>query len=202
MSIEQMPLIVKETSRGLDRITLFDDCLQKRIIPCVTEINEDSVNSMVMQLLYLEKEDADAEVTFYINSPGGSVQDGLVLYDVMQAVSCPIRTVCMGMAASMGSIIFVAGDKRQMLKHSKVMIHDPLITGDCGGPALSVDAISKRLMRTRRKVGEILSQCTGRPLDAVLSATARDTFFDAQQAKAFRLVDEIIADWGELRHVG
>jgi ATP-dependent Clp protease protease subunit len=82
------------------------------------------------------------------------------------------------------------------------MIHDPLITGDCGGPALSVDAISKRLTRTRRKVGEILSQCTGRPLDAVLSATARDTFFDAQQAKAFGLVDEIIADWGELRHVG
>lgn len=191
MSIEQMPLIVKETSRGLDRITLFDDCLQKRIIPCVTEINEDSVNSMVMQLLYLEKEDADAEVTFYINSPGGSVQDGLVLYDVMQAVSCPIRTVCMGMAASMGSIIFVAGDKRQMLKHSKVMIHDPLIART-GGSALSLKTISDNLMKTREITAEIIAKHTGHTSKQILKKTETDCYFTAQEAVSFGLADEII----------
>ena len=191
MILDQMPLIVKETSRGLDRITLFDDCLQKRIIPCVTEINEESVNSMVMQLLYLEKEDADAEVTFYINSPGGSVQDGLVLYDVMQAVSCPIRTVCMGMAASMGSIIFVAGDKRQMLTHSKVMIHDPLITRT-GGSALSLKTISDNLMKTREITAEIIAKHSGHTAKQILKKTETDCYFTAEEAVSFRLADEII----------
>ncbi len=185
------PRIIKESSRGLDSFSILDEMLSNREINCVTEINEESVNSMIMQMLYLEKEDPSAEITVYINSPGGSVQDGLALYDVMQAISCPIRTICMGMAASMASVLFAAGDSRQMLTHSKIMIHDPRIV-QTGGTALDLQTISENLMKTREIMADILSAHTGRSANEILEKTKSDSYFTAKEAVEFGLADEII----------
>ncbi len=191
MDMFKTPRIVKESSRGYDSFSILDDMLTDRKINCVTEIDDDSVNSMIMQMLYLQKQDPDAEITIYINSPGGSVQDGLALYDVMQAISCPIRTVCMGMAASMASILFVAGDRRQMLPHSKVMIHDPRIM-KTGGTALDLQTISENLMKTRAITAEILAKHTGKSTEEILAKTKSDSYFSAEEAVDFGLADEII----------
>ncbi len=191
MEIWNTPGIVKESSRGYDRFSILDDMLLDRKINCVMEINEDTVNSLIMQILYLEKQDPAAEITVYINSPGGSVQDGLALYDVMQAVSCPIRTICIGIAASMASILFAAGDRRQMLAHSRVMIHDPRIF-KTGGTALELQTISENLMKTRAVTAEILSKHTGRSAEEILEKTRTDSYFSADEAVGFGLADEII----------
>lgn len=185
------PSIIKETSRGYQEISILSDMFSRRQINCVTEITAESVNSMIMQLLYLEQEDPDGEITIFINSPGGSVRDGLALYDVMKAISCPIRTVCMGIAASMGSILFVAGDKRQMLEHSKAMIHDPLIAST-GGNALSLKAISDDLMVTRQTTAEILAKHTGHTVEEILEKTSKDTYLSAKECLEFGFCDEII----------
>jgi len=185
------PSIIRETSRGYEAISILDDMFSRRQINCVTEINSESVNSIIMQLLRLEEEDPNAEITIFINSPGGSVRDGLALYDVMKAISCPIRTVCMGVAASMGSLLFVAGDKRQMLAHSKIMIHDPLIP-QTGGNALSLKAISDDLMLTRQVTAEILAEHSGHTVDEILEKTSKDTFLTAIEAVEFGFADEII----------
>ncbi len=192
MNVVETPLIIRESSRGYDRISILDEMLSDRKINCVTEIGVDSVNSMIMQLLYLEKEDPDAEITIYINSPGGSVQDGLALYDVMQAISCPIKTVCMGMAASMAAVLFVAGDKRQMLAHSKLMIHDPRIM-QTGGNALDLQTISENLMKTREIMADILSKHTGKSVDEILEKTKSDSYFTGDEAVEFGLADEVIS---------
>ena len=196
--------LVRSTAAGYLRTTLEDEQLSHRELEIDRTIDRSVAMDTIRAMRYLDGEDSTQPILLLINCNGGSVIDGLAIYDTMQALHAPVWTVCVGECSSMAAVILAGGEKghRYALANAQVMIHDPLITGDCGGPALSVDAISKRLMRTRRKVGEILSQCTGRKLDAVLSATARDTFFDAKQAKAFGLVDEIIADWGELRHVG
>ena len=136
-----------------------------------------------------------APVTLYINSPGGEVQSGLALYDVMQAVTCTIRTVCLGMAASMGALLFIAGDERGVLPHSRVMIHDPLIGGGIGGSALSVKARADDLMRIRDITGEVLSRHTGMPLDRVFELTAQDTYFEAEDAIEAGLADAVIASF-------
>lgn len=191
MDIWKTPRIVKESSRGYDSFSILDDMLTDRKINCVKEIDEDSVNSMIMQILYLQKQDPHSEITIYINSPGGTVQDGLALYDVMQAVACPIRTICMGIAASMASILFVAGDRRQMLPHSKVMIHDPRII-KTGGTALDLQTVSDNLMKTRAITAEILARHTGKSTDEILSKTRSDSYFTAKEAVSFGLADDII----------
>jgi len=191
MDIFNTPRIVKESSRGYDTFSILDDMLTDRQINCVSEIDEESVNSIILQLLYLEKQDPDAEITIYINSPGGSVQDGLALFDVMKAISCPIVTICMGMAASMASVIFAAGNTRKMLPHSKVMIHDPRIT-KTGGTALDLQTISENLMKTRTIMAEILAECTGKTSDEILENTKSDSYFTAEEAIEFGLADEII----------
>ena len=127
----------------------------------------------------------------YINSPGGSVSDGLALYDVMAGISCPIRTVCVGMAASMGSLLFAAGNKRDMLPHATVMIHDPLTTG-ISGSALSVDQASRRLMETREITASILADHTGHTIEEVYEKTRQDSYFNAEEAVAWHLADRII----------
>ena len=185
------PLIIKETSNGYSAYGIEDQMLSERKIICTGEINADSVNSMILQLMYLESTDPEKEITIYINSPGGEVISGLALYDVMNMLSCPIRTVCMGMAASMGSIIFTAGDRRAMLPHSKVMIHDPLI-GNVGGNALHVHQLSENLLRTRTLSAEILAKHTGKTVEEILEKTASDCYFTAEEAVAFGLADEIL----------
>lgn len=186
------PNIIRETSQGFSAYRIVDDMLSHREIQCMGEINSESVYSLIMQLQYLQKEDPNAEITMYINSPGGEVTSGLALYDVMQAVSAPIRTVCVGMAASMASILFASGQRREMLPHAAVMIHDPLIPGGVGGSALKFQAISEDLMRTRALIAEILAKHTGHTIEEIYEKTANDTYFYGEDAVKYGLADSII----------
>ena len=187
-----IPNIIRETSEGLNQIPIQDILFQRREVECIGEITEDSVAALILQLRYLHREAPEQEITMYINSPGGEVSSGLALYDVMKAIQCPIRTVCVGTAASMAAILFLSGDKRDMLAHSKVMIHDPLIPGGIGGSALKVDAVARNLMQTRQTIANIISRHTGKSLEDVLAKTASDSYFDAEQAVKWGLADRII----------
>ena len=187
-----IPNIIRETSEGLNQIPIQDILFQRREVECIGEITEDSVAALILQLRYLHREAPEQEITMYINSPGGEVSSGLALYDVMKAIQCPIRTVCVGTAASMAAILFLSGDKRDMLVHSKVMIHDPLIPGGIGGSALKVDAVARNLMQTRQTIANIISRHTGKSLEDVLAKTASDSYFDAEQAVKWGLADRII----------
>ena len=187
-----IPNIIRETSEGLNQIPIQDILFQRREVECIGEITEDSVAALIIQLRYLHREAPEQEITMYINSPGGEVSSGLALYDVMKAIQCPIRTVCVGTAASMAAILFLSGDKRDMLTHSKVMIHDPLIPGGIGGSALKVDAVARNLMQTRQTIADIISKHTGKSLEDVLAKTASDSYFDAEQAVEWGLADRII----------
>ena len=187
-----IPNIIRETSEGLNQIPIQDILFQRREVECIGEITEDSVAALILQLRYLHREAPEQEITMYINSPGGEVSSGLALYDVMKAIQCPIRTVCVGTAASVAASRFLAGDKRDMLAHSKVMIHDPLIPGGIGGSALKVDAVARNLMQTRQTIADIISRHTGKSLEDVLAKTASDSYFDAEQAVEWGLADRII----------
>lgn len=187
-----IPNIIRETSEGLNQIPIQDILFQRREVECIGEITEGSVAALILQLRYLHREAPEQEITMYINSPGGEVSSGLALYDVMKAIQCPIRTVCVGTAASMAAILFLSGDKRDMLAHSKVMIHDPLIPGGIGGSALKVDAVARNLMQTRQTIANIISRHTGKSLEDVLAKTASDSYFDAEQAVEWGLADRII----------
>ena len=186
------PRIIKESSEGTTYCPIQDELFNtSRSIEVVGEITRDSVYSMILQLRYLQQADAEKEITMYINSPGGSVSDGLALYDVMAGISCPIRTVCVGMAASMGALLFAAGNKRDMLPHAAVMIHDPLTTG-ISGSALSVEQASRRLMETREVTASILADHTGHTIEEVYEKTRQDSYFNAQEAVDWNLADRII----------
>lgn len=186
------PLVMQETSDGLRLYDIRDEMLAAREIEITGAIDAGSVSTAIRCLLHLQKEDQQLPITLYINSPGGEVQSGLALYDVMQAVSCPIHTVCLGMAASMAALLFIAGDKREMLPHSRVMIHDPLIGGGIGGSALSVKARADDLMRIRDITAQVISRHTGMNLEEVFELTAKDTYFEAEEAIANGMADRII----------
>ena len=186
-----VPMIIKETCEGISRIPLEDALFQNREIYCVGEITRELAYALNMQLRWLQTDAPGERITLYIDSPGGEVSSGLAVYDVMQAIQCPIRTVCLN-AASMASILFVAGKQRDILPHAHVMIHDPLIPGGVGGSALHLESISKNLMETRAVVAEILAKHTGHTISEVLARTASDTYFNATEAVAWGLADQII----------
>lgn len=190
--IHETPMIVRETSSGYFRYSIAEDMLAKREIECVGEITPDSAYALARQLRWLEREDGSAEITMLISSPGGDVQSGLALYDVMKSLSCPVRTVCLGTAASMAAILFAAGSRREILPHARVMIHDPLISGGTGGSALQMQAVSDRLLKSRKELCTILAECTGKSLQQIYRKTCKDTYFDAKSAVAFGLADCII----------
>lgn len=186
------PHIIRETAEGTTYCPIQDELFSvHRSVEVVGGITRESVYSLILQLRYLCHADPEKEVTMYINSPGGSVCDGLALYDVMEAIGCPIRTVCVGMAASMGALLFAAGDKREMLPHAEVMIHDPLVNG-ISGSALSIEESSRRLMNIRQITAEILSRHTGHTMEEVYEKTKQDSYFSAQEAVAWHLADRII----------
>ena len=187
-----MPRVYHETAAGEQCHSIVDDMFASRELVCVGTIDRDLVNSLILQIRHLQKDDPDAEITIFINSPGGEVTSGLALYDVMQAVSCPIRTVCLGMAASMAALLFLSGDQRDMLPHSTVMIHDPLITGGVGGSALELATVANKIMHTREVTAQIIAKHTGKTLDEVLEKTARDTYFEAEEAVGWGLADRIV----------
>ncbi len=185
------PQIIRESSRGLDSIPLQDDMLANREMMVVGQIDAESVNSLIAQLLHLKREDPVAEITLYVNSPGGEVTSGLALYDVMQGISCPIRTICTGIAASMASVLFTAGDTREMLRHSRLMLHDPLIP-NAGGSALELSAVAEDLMRTRQAMAEIYAKHTGKSIEEIFEVTSKDTYFTPERAIEFGLADKIV----------
>lgn len=187
-----LPGVLRETSEGLNRIEIQDILFQRREIQCTGSITTESASVLSLQLRYLQQEAPGQEITLFINSPGGEVDSGLAIYDTMRAIGCPIRTVCTGTAASMAAILFLSGDKREMLPHSKVMIHDPLIPGGVSGSALTVDAVARNLMRARQTIADIIARHTGKTLEEVLAKTASDSYFDAQEAIDWGLADRII----------
>lgn len=187
----ETPRVIRESSEGYQSYSILDEMLLHREVECVGEINAVSVYSLCRQLRHLQREDPGGEITMYINSPGGSVADGLALYDVMRGISCPIRTVCLGTAASMGALLFAAGSQRDILPHGRVMIHDPLI-GRTGGSALQLHEISQSLMQTRERMGQLLARFTGRTLEEIYEKTRQDTYFNAEEAVAFGLADRVI----------
>lgn len=191
---QMMPEIIKENCTGYVKLSIADELFKKREIQCIGEITDELVYSLILQLRYLQSENPEEEIVMYINSPGGEVASGLALYDVMKAISCPVRTVCEGIAASMAAILFLSGDNREMLPHAKVMIHDPLIRGKIGGNALQIERISKNLLKTREIIGTIIAEHTGRPLLEVYEKTAADTYFDAEECIEWGLADRIVME--------
>ena len=185
--------IIKESTHGYCLIPIQDEMLSRREVELVGEVNADSVNALIRQLRYLQREDPEGQITLYINSPGGGVDSGMALYDVMQAVSCPIRIVCVGLAASMAALLFVSGSRRDMLPHSRIMIHDPLIV-QTGGSALKLKAVSDDLMETRRIIAGIIAEHSGKSMEEILARTATDSYFRAKEAVEFGLADHIITD--------
>lgn len=186
------PRIIKETSSGTSFSEIRDEMFSDREILCVGEINSVTVNSLINQIRYLAKSDPEKEIMMYINSPGGEVSSGLALYDVMKAVKCPIRTVCVGTAASMAAVLFASGSERDMLPHARIMIHDPLIIGGAAGSALVMKRLSDDLLRTREIMCGILAEHTGRTLEEIYEKTASDSFFYADEAIKFGLADKVV----------
>lgn len=186
------PNVIRETSEGLSRIPIADLMLQRREVWLTGEINGELADSIICQLLHLSGEGPEAEIALYIDSPGGAVNAGLAVYDIMQTVPSKIRTVCVGTAASMAAVIFAAGDTREILRHGEVMIHDPLVNGGISGSALAVQDKSARLMQMRKTLCGILAAHTGKSLKQICKATAKDTWFSAEEAVSFGLADRII----------
>ena len=187
-----IPTIIRETSEGTARIPVADMMFQRREIWISGEINSELADAVISQILHLDAEDPAAEITLYIDSPGGSVAAGLSIYDVMQAVTADIHTVCVGTAASMAAVLFAAGDRREILRHGEVMIHDPLVSGGISGSALAIQDKSDRLMAKRKVLSGILAQHTGKTLRQIYKVTGKDTYFGAEEAVAFGLADSIV----------
>ncbi len=185
------PSIIRESSQGITSVRICDEMFARREIECVGIIDQAFTYALCQQLRQLAYDDPDGEIVMYINSPGGSVQDGLAVYDTMRGISCPIRTVCLGMAASMGALLFVAGTQRDMLPHSRIMIHDPLIT-QVGGSALELKTVAEGLMRTRQITGEVIAHHAGHTVEEVLAKTDHDAWFSAEEAVKWGLADRII----------
>lgn len=187
------PLIVRETSAGLERTGIYDEMLRERRLAVLGEVEPAMAMDICQHVLRLEREDPVSPITVYVSSPGGSVSAGLAIYDALRTVSCPVRAVCTELAASMGSIIFMAGDEREMLPHAELMIHDPLIPQGAGGSALAVQETSRRLMARRKTLNGILAERTGLTLRRIQALTAKDTYLDAGRALELGFATRVIS---------
>lgn len=187
-----VPYVVEQTSRGERSYDIFSRLLNERIIMLSDEVNDATASLVVAQLLYLEGQDPDKDIHLYINSPGGSVTAGLAIYDTMQYIKCDIETICIGMAASMGSFLLAGGTKgkRLALPNAEIMIHQP--SGGAQGQATEIQIAAEHILKTRQKLNQILAENTGQPLDVIRIDTERDNFMSAEEAKAYGLIDEVI----------
>lgn len=190
-----VPYVVEQTSRGERSYDIFSRLLNDRIIILSEEVNSTTASLIVAQMLYLEAQDPDKDIQFYINSPGGSVTDGMAIYDTMQYIKCDVSTICIGMAASMGAFLLSSGakGKRIALPNSEIMIHQPLISGGLSGQCTDIKIASDHLVRVRRKMNEILAANTGKPLEVIEQDTERDNYMYADEAKEYGLIDKVIA---------
>lgn len=187
MSIS-IPRIIRESASGFSCLTLEDDLMSRRVLQLNAEIDQPQATAIMNQLMYLSHEDPEAPITVHINSPGGSIINGMCIYDIMQAVPNPIHTVCMGIAASMAALIFAVGDKRLMLPHSTVMVHEPFTT-NAGGNMFDLQNRAESLQRMRENYCQIMAKSCKRTQDEVFAAMHKETYFTPQEAMDFGLCD-------------
>ncbi len=187
-----VPYVVEQTSRGERSYDIFSRLLNDRIIMLSEEVNSTTASLIVAQLLYLEAQDPDKDIQFYINSPGGSVTDGMAIYDTMQYIKCDVSTICVGMAASMGAFLLAAGakGKRMALPNAEIMIHQP--SAGTQGQVTDMAIHLKRLETIKKRINEILAENTGKPVEVVAADCERDNFMSAQQALEYGLIDKVI----------
>ncbi len=188
-----VPMVIQETNRGERSFDIYSRLLNDRIVFLADEVNDTTASLVVAQMLYLEALDPDKDISFYINSPGGSVSAGLAIYDTMNFIKCDVSTICIGMAASMGAFLLAAGTKgkRFALPNSEIMIHQPL--GGMQGQASDIKIHADHILRTREKLNTILAERTGRSLEEIARDTERDNFLTADAAAAYGLIDKVIA---------
>jgi len=189
-----VPMVVEQTPRGERSYDIFSRLLKERVVFMVGPVEDQVANLVVAQLLYLESENPDKDISLYINSPGGSVTAGLSIYDTVQFIKPHVNTLCVGQAASMGALLLAAGTpgKRHILPHSRVMIHQPL--GGYEGQATDIDIHAREILATRDRLNQILSRHTGQPIDKVREDTERDYFMSAEAALQYGIVDEVVAN--------
>lgn len=187
-----VPMVVEQTSRGERSYDIYSRLLNDRIVFLSEEVNDVTASLVVAQLLYLEAQDSEKDISFYINSPGGSITSGMAIYDTMQYIKCDVSTICIGMAASMGAFLLSAGTKgkRFALPNSEIMIHQPL--GGAQGQATDIQIHAQRIVNIKKKLNEMLAEATGQPLDVIERDTERDNFMTAQQACDYGLIDKVI----------
>lgn len=186
-----VPMVIEQTSRGERSYDIFSRLLNDRIVMLCEEVNDTTASLVVAQLLYLEGQDSEKDISLYINSPGGSVTAGMAIYDTMQYIKCDVSTICVGMAASMGAFLLSSGakGKRFALPNSEIMIHQPL--GGFQGQVTDIKIHSDRMMRIKEKLNTLLSQQTGKPLEVIKQDTERDNFMTAAEACEYGLVDKV-----------
>ena len=187
-----VPYVVEQTSRGERSYDIFSRLLNDRIVFLSGEVDNNSASLIVAQMLYLEAQDPDKDIQFYINSPGGSVTDGMAIYDTMQYIKCDVSTICIGMAASMGAFLLSSGTKgkRIALPNAEIMIHQPL--GGTQGQATDMQIQVERMLKIKQRLNEILAENTGKPYEQVCADTERDNFLTAEEAKEYGLIDKVI----------
>lgn len=187
-----VPYVVEQTNRGERQYDIYSRLLNDRIIVLSDEVNDATASLVVAQLLFLESQDSEKDISFYINSPGGSVTAGMAIYDTMQYIKCDVSTICMGMAASMGAFLLSSGTKgkRFALPNSEIMIHQP--SGGAKGQATDIKIVADHILRTKAKLNKILSENTGKDIEVIAQDTERDNFMSAEEALEYGLVDKIL----------
>jgi ATP-dependent Clp protease protease subunit len=191
--MQLIPIVVEQSSRGERAYDIYSRLLKDRIVFLGTAINDDVANLVIAQLLFLEAEDPDKEINFYINSPGGLVTSGMAIYDTMQYIKSPVATLCMGQAASMGALLLTAGapGKRFALPHARILIHQPL--GGFQGQATDVEIQAREILRLREDLNEIMARHTGQSIERIHHDTERDFYMSGQEAKEYGLIDAVIS---------
>ena len=189
-----LPYVIDKTPNGERSYDIYSRLLKDRIIMLTEDVNHVTASSIVAQLLFLESEDPDKEISFYINSPGGSITDGMAIVDTMRYIKCPISTICVGMAASMGAVLLACGDKgkRFATPNSEIMIHQPLISGGLSGQATEIKIHADHILRTRSRLNTLLSEQTGQDLATIEKDTERDNYMLAEEALKYGLIDGIL----------
>lgn len=187
-----VPMVIEQTSKGERSYDIYSRLLKDRVIFLGSQVDDAVANSIIAQMLFLEADDPDKDIKLYINSPGGSITAGMAIYDTMQYLTCPVSTICLGMAASMGAFLLAAGapGKRFALPNSEIMIHQP--SGGTQGQATDIEIQAKRILRMKKELNEILAQRTGQSLEKIMNDTERDYFMSAAEAKEYGLIDEVI----------
>lgn len=190
-----VPYVVEQTGRGERSMDIYSRLLTDRIIILSEDVNNTTASLVIAQMLFLEGQDPEKDISFYINSPGGVITAGMAIYDTMQYIKCDVSTICMGMAASMGAFLLSAGTKgkRFALPNSEILIHQPLISGGgISGQCTDIKIHSDHMVYTRKKLNEILAKNTGKPLDVIERDTERDNYLTAEEAKEYGLIDKVI----------